>query len=370
MNRWPKKPLGELVSLEYGKALKAENRSGSGRYPVYGSNGVVGTHGEALVKEPTIVVGRKGAIGEAHLTENGSWPIDTAFYTVLRHPRVISLQFLLLWFQSVDLKSLAITATIPGLSRATLYAQNVPLPPLAEQDRIVRLLDGADELRKLRAQADTRATALIPALFYEMFGNPEHTSYAVKQLVELVVPERPITYGILKPGPDTEGGVPYVRVLDIKQHHLHAQQLLKTSREIANQYRRSVLFPGDILVTIRGTVGRTCVVPKELEGANITQDTARLAIVPAMAGTYVLEFLNTPWAQSWMSHHMVGQAVKGINLGDLRKIPVPVPPLSSQNEFAARVGEIRGLEAEQSASRLRLDALFQSMLHRAFNGEL
>lgn len=172
MNRWPTKPLGELVSLEYGKALKAEERSSNGRFPVFGSNGIVGAFNRALVSEPTIVVGRKGAIGEVHLTENGCWPIDTAFYTVLRERNTVSLRFLLLWFRSVDLKSLAITSTIPGLNRNTLYSQPVPVPPLTEQERIVKLLDEADELRKLRTQADQHTAALIPSLFHEMFGDP------------------------------------------------------------------------------------------------------------------------------------------------------------------------------------------------------
>ena len=118
--KWPTKRLDDLVSLQYGKALKAEQRCENGRYPVYGSNGIVGSFDRALVKEPTIVLGRKGAVGEAHLAENGCWPIDTAFYTVVRQPGTIWLPFLLLWFCSVDLASLAITATIPGLNRKTL----------------------------------------------------------------------------------------------------------------------------------------------------------------------------------------------------------------------------------------------------------
>jgi type I restriction enzyme S subunit len=261
-------------------------------------------------------------------------------------------------------------AIMKGLNSGIIRSLPAPLPPLKEQARIVELLDETEALQNLRGQADVRTTALIPALFHEMFGDSEHTPYAVKPLADLVRPDRPITYGILKPGPDTEGGVPYVRVLDIKQHRLHAHQLLKTTRTIAEQYRRSILSPGDILVTIRGTVGRTCVVPDELEGANITQDTARLAIISAMAGRYVVEFLNTPWAQSWMSHHMVGQAVKGINLGDLRKIPIPVPPRALQDQFAQRVAKMRELEGHQGASRQCMDNLFQSMIHRAFSGNL
>ncbi|HCA78543.1 MAG TPA: restriction endonuclease subunit S, partial [Bacteroidetes bacterium] len=96
MNRWSKMPLGKVVSLEYGKALKAEDRDVGGNFPVYGSNGIVGFHNSAVVEEPTIVVGRKGAIGEAHLVENGCWPIDTAFYTLFRKPGIVSIRYLLL----------------------------------------------------------------------------------------------------------------------------------------------------------------------------------------------------------------------------------------------------------------------------------
>jgi hypothetical protein len=56
MKRWPTRLLGEIVSIEYGKALKAEERSANGHYPVYGSNGVVGFFDRAIVKEPTIVL--------------------------------------------------------------------------------------------------------------------------------------------------------------------------------------------------------------------------------------------------------------------------------------------------------------------------
>lgn len=246
----------------------------------------------------------------------------------------------------------------------------IPVPAAGEQSRIVKLLHEAGELAKLRDTATYRTNALQSALFRKLFGDPEHTSFPVKPLAELVQPERPITYGILKPGPDTDGGIPYVRVLDIKRSRLRAEQLLKTTTEIARQYRRSMLLPGDILITIRGTVGRTCIVPDDLIGANITQDTARLATVSEVESRYVVEFLNTTWAQSWMGQRTLGQTVKGLNLGDLRKLPVPIPPLPMQKQFAAQASQIHELEAHQAASKLRVDALFQSIRYKAFRGEL
>lgn len=261
-------------------------------------------------------------------------------------------------------------AAIGGIAQDFVRNVQVPLPPLSDQMRIVKLLNEVQAIRKLRTQADRCTASLIPALFHELFGNPEHTRFPVKQIAELILPERPITYGILKPGPDIVEGVPYVRVLDIKQNRLHSHQLRKTSNQIAEQYRRSSLLPGDILVTIRGTVGRTCIVPNELKGANITQDTARLAVTMEVETSYVVEFLNTPWAQSWMNHRMLGQAVKGLNLGELRRLPVPVPPIALQKSFADQAADIRKLEAEQTASGNNLNACFHSMLHQAFRAEL
>jgi len=126
---WRKVPLGELVELKYGKALKAEERPENGHFPVYGSNGIVGTSDNALVDHPTIVIGRKGAVGEAHLAEHGCWPIDTTFYTSPRPGTNFSLHYLLLCIRSIDLKQVAITSTIPGLNRDTLASQIILVPP-------------------------------------------------------------------------------------------------------------------------------------------------------------------------------------------------------------------------------------------------
>ena len=381
MKGWPTKLLGELSEMVMGQAPPGGdcNKEGSGTPFVK-----AGEFGERrpIIREWTtnpLKLGRSSDVfvcvvgatcGKLNLGVDCA--IGRSVAAIRPDPSVLNQGYLYAFLQGWThrLRSGSQGSAQGVITREMLGRIPIPVPPLREQERIVRLLDEADELRKLRAQADERAATLIPALFHEMFGEPTNTKFPVQELNDLVLSERPITYGILKPGPDITGGVPYVRVVDIKQNHLHVQQLHKTTREIADQYRRSTLRPGDILVTIRGTVGRTCVVPDELDGANITQDTARLAVVDSVEPGYVIEFLNTPWAQSWMARHMLGQAVKGINLGDLRKLPVPVPGLPVQLQFSERARGFRELVAQQTMSHKRLDDLFQSMLHRAFSGEL
>ena len=390
MKRWPTKPLGEVAQVTAGDPApqRAEDFSDDGLPFVRMQD--VGRFGQTICLAETkdrlsasasprfkrfpagsILVPKSGAsIWLNHRAVLGMEAHVVSHLAVIVPRSSLDTRFAYYWLCATDLAGVAHQADLPSMKTSDLAKLHLPVPPMAEQKRIVKLLDEADGLRKLRAQADCRSADLVPALFHEMFGDPEHTQLPVKSLVELVLPDRPITYGILKPGPNTREGVPYVRVLDIKENRLHVPNLQRTTKEIAEQYRRSVLRPGDILVTIRGTVGRTCIVPDELNGANITQDTARLAAISAVDATYLIEFLNTPWAQAWMGRHMLGQAVKGLNLGDLRKLPVPVPSRPLQREFAQRVAEIRELESGQAGSRERLDGLFQSMLHRAFNGEL
>lgn len=157
-------------------------------------------------------------------------------------------------------------------------------------------------------------------------------------LDEINDPDRPICYGILMPGPDLPDGVPYVKVRNIRADKVLVDEVHRTSVEIESKFARSRLRTGDLLVSIRGTYGRTASVPAELDGGNITQDTARVAPVGAGAD-YVRLFMQSPAAQNYFKAVARGVAVKGVNIGDLRKLPVPVAPVAEQERIVAAIDE-------------------------------
>lgn len=163
-------------------------------------------------------------------------------------------------------------------------------------------------------------------------GVSEWESVSLEALVD---PARPITYGIVQPGPDVPSGIPYVRVVDMQNGTVRTENLRRTSVEIARSYQRAALSEGDLLVSIRGHVGRTAFVPKAVHGANLTQDTARVAIIASVEPRFVRWFIESPQAKRWMTQHTKGVAVTGINLGDLRQLPVPLPPLPEQRRIAS-----------------------------------
>jgi len=181
-------------------------------------------------------------------------------------------------------------------------------------------------------------------------------------LETLVDPLRPITYGIVLPGADVPDGIPYIRVVDMQGGAVRLDQLRRTTREIAHSYRRSALVEGDLLVSIRGHVGRTAFVPKGAHGANLTQDTARVAILPGVDSRYIRWFIESPTARHWLVQHTKGVAVTGVNLGDLRKLPVPLPALNEQR----RIADI--LDKADAIRRKRKEAiaLTEELLRSAF----
>ncbi len=138
-SNWAKLKLGSLVNLEYGKSLPKNSRAGHGKFPVFGSNGVVGVHDEALVAEPCIIVGRKGSSGAVALSPGPCWPIDTAYF--VRCPKALLIEYLLLVLRVLRLDRFDRSTAIPGLNRADAYALTVTVPPMAEQKRIVAKVD-------------------------------------------------------------------------------------------------------------------------------------------------------------------------------------------------------------------------------------
>lgn len=132
---WAMTSVGELLSLEYGKALKEADRL-PGSVLVYGSNGIIGYHAEALVNGPGIVVGRKGNPGTVEWAPSDFFVIDTAFYAVPKDP-AMSTHFLRHALEALDLPRLSADSAVPGINRNAIYAQSVGRPP----DSVIQIFD-------------------------------------------------------------------------------------------------------------------------------------------------------------------------------------------------------------------------------------
>ncbi|MGK8235404.1 restriction endonuclease subunit S [Roseovarius sp. MS2] len=202
-------------------------------------------------------------------------------------------------------------------------------------------------------------------------GVPQTWTWAAAE--EIVEPGAEIVYGIVQPGPKLENGIPYVRGMDIVNGVIQTGQLLKTSPEIAQKYERASLNGNDILLgIIRAT--KVAIVPPEIEGANITQGTARFRPSCVISTEFLAHWLSSKTAQSWLHAKYRGIDMPGLNLRDVRRVPVPLPPLEEQREIVRRIetafAKIDRLKAEAAKAVKLLGHLDQRILAKAFAGDL
>lgn len=308
--------------------------------------------------------------------ESRHLPLCLNTSTIRFKPRagVSTLAWLRYWLDSLEFRE-QITRLVTGSAQQNfgpshLNKTTISLPPLPEQERIVRLLDQADELRKLRAQADRRTAALIPAIFHEMFGDPlaNHGSYPIRALEGVCIK---ITDGTHEPPAFAEKGVPFLFVRNIVNGFIDFNtEKFITEETFSELTRRVKPERGDILYSTVGSYGVAVEVETDRQFAfqrhigHLKPDRQQID------SGFLAAQLNTPWLKSQADQSARGVAQKTVNLAEIRKFNVLVPPLPLQNRFAKLVTEIRELEAKQGTSRQRLEDLFQSLLHRAFRGEL
>jgi type I restriction enzyme S subunit len=263
-------------------------------------------------------------------------------------------------------------ATFKQVNREDIGELAICLPPPHEQRRIAEVLDRAEALRAKRRAALAQLDTLNQSIFLDMFGDPATNpkGWPVRPLQEVVREGTIVTYGIVQAGEEFPGGVPYIRTGDIVGGETGIDGLRHTAPEIAARFARSRVETGDIVMSIRATVGTTALVPVELNGANLTQGTARIAPGRSTDRHYLLRYLRSAGTQHWISRQIKGATFREITLARLRELPVALPPLSLQRDFARRVVAVEKLRASHRASLAELDALFGSLQHRAFRGEL
>lgn len=182
-------------------------------------------------------------------------------------------------------------------------------------------------------------------------------------LKRLVDPRRPITYGIVQAGEDDPNGVPYIRPVDMVDfaRDLDPAGLRRTTRAIAEQYARSTVQTGDLIVSIGPSFGKTLIVPASLNGANLTQGTARVAPAVGVDVRYLQWALSSPLARSFWEAAVGGATFGGLNLGPFSRTPIPLHEPSAQRAIA----DFLDRETSRGANMLNTVAAIEARLSEA-----
>jgi len=185
---------------------------------------------------------------------------------------------------------------------------------------------------------------------------------------------RSITYGVIKLGDAKNDGVPTLRSSNVRHLKLDLQYVKKISQEIAANYARTFLSGGEVLITVRGTLGGVVVAPVSCRGFNVSREVAVMAPVLDGIGKAAAVFVGSPIIQAWLARHSRGITYQGVNIGTLKELPIPLAPLGEQEAIVEAVEDqlsvIEHLEANLDAKLKSAQALRQSILRHAFTGQL
>jgi type I restriction enzyme S subunit len=256
-----------------------------------------------------------------------------------------------------------------------LRALDIPLPPLPEQRRIAAVLDQADALRAQRRHTLTLLDELADSIFIDTFGGQrgiEKTTVA-----DLLLSEK----GSIRTGPFgsdllhsefVEAGVPVLGIDNVVQNEFAWAKPRYIGRDKYEQLRRYTVRPGDVLITIMGTVGRCAVVPDDIGIAINTKHLCCITVDQTKCLPIYLQqfFLKHPLARKYLRSVSKGAIMDGLNMGLIRDMPVVLPPIPAQKRFAKSMHRIEDTRAVRREVLAKAEDLFVSLQNRAFQNEL
>ncbi|WP_309092023.1 restriction endonuclease subunit S [Phenylobacterium sp.] len=188
-----------------------------------------------------------------------------------------------------------------------------------------------------------------------MSGLPK--GWAIASIDDLTDPKAPICYGVLKPGDRDGASVPMVRVTDIRHDILSQAHLMLISRSLDEEFSRSRIRRGDVLLSIQGTIGRVAIVPDNLPAANISRTIARIRPALPELSRWLWAALRTPQMQEAMGKETGGSTRDSLNIGALREILIRLPPVAEQRRIVAKLDALTARTARARADLDRIPAL-------------
>jgi type I restriction enzyme, S subunit len=306
---------------------------------------------------------------------------STGFCVLRPNVKKLDCSYLFHWVKTSefisDMVRKSTGASYPAVSDRIVLESKIPLPPIAEQKRIAAILDKAEEIRSQRRQALEQLDAIGQSIFLEMFGDPVKHGWTIATIAEILHPSN----GSIRTGPFgsqllhsefIDKGVAVLGIDNAVFNEFRWSERRFISESKYRELKRYTVRPGDVLITIMGTCGRCAIVPDNIPVAINTKHLCCITLnqekcLPKFLHAY---FLLHPIARQHLDQTMKGAIMAGLNMALIKSMPIPIPPIALQQEFARRVEAIAQLKATHRESLAQLDALFASLQHRAFRGEL
>lgn len=193
--------------------------------------------------------------------------------------------------------------------------------------------------------------------------------WVCKTMQSLIDPARPIGYGIVQTGKEVLNGVKCLRVVDMVNGRIDPEQLITTSDEISQAYKRTLLRENDLVIALRGKIGAVAVIGGELAGANLTRGVALISASENFHSGYLSQYLSSSTGKNTIEKNLNGSALQEIPIASLRKISVVVPPLPEQHAIATALSDVDALLAAQDQLIAKKRDIKQAAMQQLLTGK-
>lgn len=361
---WEVVNFGNLLTLEYGKALKEDSRI-DGDIPVFGSNGITGYHSQKLVNGPGIIVGRKGSAGEIIFSEGDFFPIDTTFYVKTDY----DIKFIYYLLKGSNIKQLVGSSAVPGLNRNDLYSKKVAIPSDPNKQRqiaeILSSLDNKIEINhKINANLERLVNSLFKKWFVEVGDLPKN--WRIGQVSDLIRVESgfPFNSSMF----DKDGDYKLVTIKNVQDGFFVTECTDSLSEIPSKMPSHCELKNGDILLSLTGNVGRVCLI----HGENYLLNQRVANLIPInennRAFTYFLfrqkDFQNTLVSISR------GTAQQNLSPIETKSLEIVIPPQEILDRFADVANPIFQKLIENNKEIGALSIARDTLLPRLISGKI
>lgn len=306
--------FSDVLDIRNGRNQRqVENKNG--KYPIYGSGGIMGRADDFICEAETVVIGRKGSINNPIFVDEPFWNVDTAFGLVANKD-VLLPKYLYYFCVNFDFERLNTTVTIPSLTKANLLQVEISIPDMGTQMHIVGVMDKICHLIELRQQELHELDQLVKSRFIELFGDPiKNTQHRpITAFVNVVTMQR----GFDLPVQDREqsGNIPVYGSNGVLDHHDQAKAC-----------------NGGVITGRSGTIGKVFYTRGAYWPLNTTLfsvDTHENNIIYL---AHLLRMFN-------LARFTEGTGVPTLNRNKFHSAPIIDVPIDEQNKFAAFVEQV------------------------------
>ena len=371
---WEINTLGDVCEIRSGRSQK-EVENPNGKYPIYGSGGIMGYADDYLCEAGATIIGRKGSINNPIFVDTKFWNVDTAFGFSPKEN--ILPKFLFYFCKGFNFQDMNKGTTIPSLVKTDLLQIRIPIPSLPEQQRIVDILDREfAKIDALKANAEKSLQAakyLFQATTDTMMSNEQWRELTIGEIAKIKGGKRVPKGYKLEKEPTAHR---YIRVADFTDlGTIRTESVLYISDEVYKSIKAYTISSKDVYISIAGTIGKSGIIPDTLDGANLTENACKLVLGPNFYNRFVFFATKTSSFKKQVETLTMQAAQPKLALTRLATIRVRVPSSIKEQETIVErldgIADTVALLQENYQKTLTLcDDLKQSLLRKAFNGEL